>query len=131
MNPFDSHRCARLTLLAAGLAAFALGCSSDDNHGPTIGAPTGPVVIVEGGSGPTGSGGSGTGANGGATAAGGSDVNAGAGLPGSAGSDFLGAGGTDLSGTAGALGQFGTGGASTTPFGVAGTSASLAGSAPF
>jgi hypothetical protein len=111
MTLSESQRCARLVLVAAGLAACALGCS-DDNRGPTIGAPTGPVVIVDGGgSGPTGgSGASGTGANGGATAIGGSDVNVGAGLAGNGGADFLGAGGTDVIGTAGALGVFGIAG---------------------
>ena len=101
MNHFESHRLTFLTLLAVVLAQSALGCSSDDNHGPTIGAPSGPVVIVEGGgSGPTGSSGApGSGTTGGDTGVGGL-LNPGGGSPGAAGTAL----GTNPFGTAGALG---------------------------
>jgi hypothetical protein len=105
MNQLESHRLTFLKLVALGLAHVALGCSGDDNHGPPIGAPSGPVVIIEGGgSGPTGSGGSsGSGTGAGETGVG-APFNAGGSLTGIAGLDFFpGAAGTDPFGAAGAL----------------------------
>jgi hypothetical protein len=129
MNHPESHRLTVLALLAVAFAEVLLGCS-DDNHGPTIGAPTGPVVIVEGGgSGPTSGGGaSGTGTNGGATSIGGSNLaggfDAGGGVAG-----LLGAAGTDPFGTAGTgIGPFGAAGTGIGQFGAAGTSPSFGGS---
>lgn len=121
MNHFESHRLTFVTLIAVVLVQGALGCSSDDNHGPTIGAPSGPVVIVEGGgSGPTGSSGApGSGATAGDTGVGGL-LNPGGGSPGAAGTGL----GTDPFGTAGALGAS-TGQAGGLPVGGAGTPASF------
>ncbi len=67
MRHFESKSPFSIALLAA-LAYGAVACSSDSDHGPPVGAPTGPSVIVEGG----GSGGTGTGQVG--TTSGGSDV---------------------------------------------------------
>lgn len=95
------------------LAGAAIGCGSDDNHGPVIGAPTTPVVISEGGSGnPSGGAFNTAGAS---SAAAGTTSNGG-----------FGQGGTVSVGVGGSGGDpFGTGGlGQTDPFGVGGTSSS-------
>jgi hypothetical protein len=49
---FESRSSSRLVLRVALLAALAhdaIACSSDSDHGPPVGAPNVPVVIVEGG----------------------------------------------------------------------------------
>jgi hypothetical protein len=105
-------------------SALAVACSGDDNHGPTIGAPTTTVPINEGGS-STGIGGgfsTGGASAGGATSIGGSI---------STGGTF---GATGVAGTftSGGTDPFGTGGTGTgTPFGASGTTSSAAGTAPF
>jgi len=92
MRHFAVQRCARLTLYAT-LAHCLLACGADDEHGPPIGAPTGPVVN-EGGSSNAG-------------------ANAGGGTPG--------AGAPAIGGPVGASGAFGTAGAAASnPFGTAG-----------
>jgi hypothetical protein len=122
------HHSFRFVRFSAGLLSLACvcsaaaGCSGDDNHGPTIGSPTTPVVISEGGGGPSGaagpSGGSGT-----TTTTGG--------VPGVAGtvgvggtSDPLGTGGTDPFATAGTTGAG-------DPFGVGGSPSSFSGTSSF
>src|SRR5450631_1089802 len=96
MNHPESHRLTVLVSIAVALAQAALGCG-DDNHGPTIGTPTAPVVVVDGGgSGPmSGGGAAGAGTAGGITGVGGSNTagfNAGGGMTGSAGDPFGAAG---------------------------------------
>jgi len=115
------------------LAQAALACSSDTAHGPVIGAPTGPIVISEGGgTSRAGSAGQDSGNSGSA----GSDPFGAAGK-GAAGSDPFGAGGGDPFGVGGngAAGRdpFGVGGngaAGSDPFGVGGSLGS-SGSSPF
>jgi hypothetical protein len=45
---FEARNSLRLALLAA-LGYGVIGCSSDTDHGPPVGAPNVPVVITEGG----------------------------------------------------------------------------------
>src|SRR5450432_3753625 len=99
MTRFPSLRIAYF--VAAVCFPATIACSSDDGHGPTIGAPTTPVVISEGGSAQGGSnnpnGGSGAVTGGGAT--------------GVAGTVTTGTGGSDPFGTGGSSGggdPFGT-----------------------
>jgi hypothetical protein len=117
-----------LTLAAVALASFVFGCSSDDSHGPTIGAPTGPVITEGGGSGPTGAGGAagnpaaagnpGVGVGVGGAGIGGA-FDAGGGPTGLGGSGFFGAAGTDPFSMAGGLS------AGSAQFGGAGTPSSF------
>jgi hypothetical protein len=88
----------------------AMACSSDDGHGPTIGAPTTMVPIGEGGNAPSG---------GGSPGSGGTDTTGSAGtINGAGGTPTFGAGGGTPSGVAGTT-TFGAGGG-TDPFGVGG-----------
>jgi hypothetical protein len=98
----------RLVHFVAALAvpSFVLACGDDQNHGPTIGAPTTPVVITEGG-GSTGVGGTG-GPSGGTTASGGGAPGAAGTLTGIGGTDPFGVGGSSIGGGA----PFGSGGGS-------------------
>jgi len=108
---FRSDSSRFVCLLALGVLTETLfACSSDDQHGPTIGGPTTPVVISEGGTGVGGQGNPGGGSAG--TSAGGDVGSAGtavvgsAGGPlGSAGTGAFGTGGSAASGTAGGGGM--------------------------
>jgi hypothetical protein len=110
MTRFQSLRIACLALFSCLPVGF-LGCSSDDGHGPTIGAPTTPVVISEGGSAPSGGSGNPNGASAGMVSGGG-------------------AAGTINTGTSGGTNPIGTGGSSggSDPFG---TGTNTGGSDPF
>ena len=108
-------------------SALAVACGSDDNHGPTIGAPTTTVPINEGGSSTSIGGGF---ASGGTSAGGAMNVGGST----STGGAFGASGATGVAGTfsSGGADPFGTGGASTSdPFGSSGTASSTAGTAAF
>ena len=110
MVHIESPRLRRFTWLAAVTVSGCLfGCGSDDNHGPTIGAPQGPTPVVVEGGGAESIGGNGN-LGGEASLAGG--VNQGGAL--SNGGDTFGTGGTGTD-------PFGTGGTGTAPFGTGGT----------
>jgi hypothetical protein len=132
MNHSESRRLTFLTLIAVGLAQVALGCS-DDNHGPTIGTPTVPVVIVDGGgSGPTSGGGAAGGVSTGGTPGVGGSISAagfdaGGGVVGIAGDPFGAAGTSPNFGAGGTSPNFGAAGTSPN-FGAAGTFAASGGS---
>jgi hypothetical protein len=118
-----SQCCSSLTLAAVALASFVLGCSSDDNHGPTIGAPSGPVIIENGGgSSPIGTAGAAGNPASGSPGVGsgiGGAFDSGGGPTGLGGSDLLGGAGTDPFGMAGGLS------AGSAQFGGAGTPSSF------
>jgi hypothetical protein len=108
-------------------SALAVACGSDDNHGPTIGAPTTTVPINEGGGSP---GVGGTFSAGGTSAGGATNISGST----STGGAFGASGATGVAGTfsSGGADPFGTGGAGTSdPFGSSGTTSSAAGTAPF
>ncbi len=117
----QSHsRCLACLSTIFCLATATFGCSSDDNHGPVIGAPTTPVVISEGGSGNPSGGSPGFGGTEATSAGSGGLVQGGAPNFGVGGT-----GGTDPFGTGGSLGP-------SDPFGVGGTtSSSTSGTAGF
>lgn len=119
MAHFRSLRLPRVVIYGtAALAVCLLGCS-DDNRGPTIGAPQGPgPVIVEGGGSSSLGGAGGNGANRAETAAAGLDQGGAFGVQGgafNAGGSSFGSGGVGFG--AGGTGTAGTG---TQPFGTAG-----------
>ncbi len=129
MRHFAIQRLARLTLYAT-LARCALACGADSDHGPPIGAPTGPVIVDEGGNsngnGP-GNGGQPGNPNGGAAANGASGTfntaaNGGTGQfevggNGNGGGNPFGVGGSSTGD------PFGSAGLNTTPSGFSGSSA--------
>ena len=123
MSRSDSFRL--VYLVALGLLPDALLACSSDDHGPTIGGPTTPVVISEGGTGVGGHGNPGGGSAG--TSAGGDVGSAGTAVLGGAGTPFASAG-TSAFGTGGsaAFGTAGSGGSD--PFGVGGNASSVSGS---
>ena len=89
--------------------SIAAACSSDDNHGPTIGAPTTTVPIVEGGGTPS-IGGTSNPSTGGDTS-----------FAGTFAAGGIGTGPGPGFGTGGTFGVAGTVGVGTNPFGTAGT----------
>lgn len=117
----------RFTRFAAAIwPLLVVGCSSDDGHGPVIGAPTTPIVISEGGA---------------ATSGGSGNPNGGAGIATAGDTSIGGTGATGLgAGTGGVDDPFGTndpfamggtGGTTGDPFVVGGSPGSFSGSAPF
>jgi len=109
---------ARLTLCAT-IAHCALACGADSDHGPPIGAPTGPIgpIINEGGS---------TNGSGGAGQSGG-NANAGPNVGTSGSPDVVGIGGSAPFGN----GSAGRDPFTDNPFGIGGTPSASAGLGPF
>jgi hypothetical protein len=110
---FESIKSACLALLGAALAYNVIACSSDSDHGPPIGAPNVPVVVV-------GEGGGVGQASGGQFSGGGADAT-GIGTIGTGGSLTVGTAGSDVPGFAGGTATGFAGGSSVPPFGSGGT----------
>jgi hypothetical protein len=132
MNRFNSL-CFIHFVIAGSLPVVLSSCSSDQGHGPTVGAPSGPVVISEGGSGPSG-GGASSAASGGVSSGISGDTSIGMSgtFNGAAGNSAF--GGSDPFGVGGGGGgdAFGVGGRTgADPFGVGGSSPSFSGTAAF
>lgn len=124
MRHFESKNSLGLALLAA-FAYGAIACSSDTDHGPPVGAPNVPVVVVEGG----GSGGDVNTGQGAANDAGNANDAPGVG----GGFDGVGASGgapfTDPSAGSANFGTPGTaGGSNLPPFGASGGPSGVGGS---
>lgn len=129
MRHFKAHRVFQF-IAAVALTPCALACSDDDGHRPPIGAPTGPVIVSEGGApgsrGPNGSGNSG----GDFTAIGGNGGDAFGNNNNSAGGANVGGGFGGRGATFGGADNFGVAGSSAangSPFGAGGSAFSAGG----